>query len=79
MSRNKRVETLSPIEAANFVQDAEECRRRLIPYLIRLRPQNESYVAIVDVVRALERAETTVTGKAPDWASGHSTMGREET
>jgi len=75
MSRNKRVETLPPAEAANFVQDAQECRRRLIPYLIRLRPQNESYVAIVDVVQALDRAETEITGKPPDWALGHSTGG----
>lgn len=73
MSRNKRVETLSPTEVASFVADAHEWQQRLISYLTRLRPQNESYVAIVDVVQALERAEMALTGKASDWALGHST------
>ena len=37
-----------------------------------LRPQNAAYNAIGEILAAMERAEVDVTGKAPDWAMGHS-------
>lgn len=67
MSRRRRPDSLSPTEAANFVGDAREIRRRLIPYLIRLRPQCPAYVAVDEIISAMDRAETEVTGQAPHW------------
>lgn len=75
MSRNRRVETLSPTEAASFVADAEECRRRLIPCLIRLRPQSDRYLAETAVLRTLDRAETAITGQAPHREKSHDASG----
>lgn len=74
MSRYKSVrhDKLNDVQTEAFRADAEECRRRMIPYLISLRPQNAAYVAIAQVVQALERAEVEATGKTPGWALGHS-------
>jgi len=75
MSRRRRLDTLSPTEAAQFVEDAREVRRRLIPYLIRLRPQCPSYVAVDEIISAMDRAETAITGQAPHWEREHDMSG----